>query len=196
MKNDEVNNPRHYDLFPGQQAIDVIKAALTPEEFRGYCKGNALKYRLRAGEKGPADVDLKKSNWYRERLYEDGSAYFALMGEQASGDRKEPECPVNHVGDVLLPPGFVAYKHGDSMPGPGTVLRTVNKHGFIAQPREIGYFRWAGVVGYQVVEGDWVQHDGSGCPVPEGTRVEVRYREEREAGRRTPFEAGAGAPQL
>lgn len=88
MKNDEVNNPSHYDLFPGQQAIDVIKAALTPEEFRGYCKGNALKYRLRAGEKGPADVDLKKSNWYRERLYEDGSAYFALMGEQASGDRQ------------------------------------------------------------------------------------------------------------
>ncbi len=71
MTHDEIHNPAHYDLFPGQQAIDVIKAALTPEEFRGYCKGNALKYRLRAGEKGPAEKCLAKANWYRDRLVED-----------------------------------------------------------------------------------------------------------------------------
>lgn len=71
MTHDEIQNPAHYDLFPGQQAIDVIKAALTPEEFRGYCKGNALKYRLRAGEKGPAEKCLAKANWYRDRLLED-----------------------------------------------------------------------------------------------------------------------------
>ncbi len=71
MTHDEIQNPAHYDLFPGQQAIDVIKAALTPEEFRGYCKGNALKYRLRAGEKGPAEKCLTKANWYRDRLLEE-----------------------------------------------------------------------------------------------------------------------------
>lgn len=67
-ESDPVNHPAHYQLFPGQEAIDVIKAALTPEEFAGYCKGNALKYRLRAGEKGDTQQDIDKSNWYRDRL--------------------------------------------------------------------------------------------------------------------------------
>lgn len=65
---DEINNPSHYQLFPDQQAIDVIEAALTPEEYRGYLKGNALKYRLRAGEKGDPLKCLGKANWYQTRL--------------------------------------------------------------------------------------------------------------------------------
>jgi len=73
MSHNEVTNPAHYDLFPGQQAIDVIKAALTPEEFAGYLKGNALKYRLRAGQKGPAEKCLAKAEWYRRRLIEEGA---------------------------------------------------------------------------------------------------------------------------
>ena len=67
-KSDPTNYPSHYQLFPGQEAIDVIRAALTDEEFAGYCKGNALKYRLRAGEKGDTQQDIDKSNWYRDRL--------------------------------------------------------------------------------------------------------------------------------
>lgn len=63
-----MNKPQHYQLFPGQEAIDIIRAALTDEEFAGYCKGNALKYRLRAGEKGDTQQDIDKSNWYRKRL--------------------------------------------------------------------------------------------------------------------------------
>lgn len=65
---DPVNHPSHYQLFPNQEAIDVIEATLTPEEFAGYCKGNFLKYRLRAGEKGDTQQDIDKSNWYRNRL--------------------------------------------------------------------------------------------------------------------------------
>lgn len=68
MAHDPVNNPAHYDLFPGQQSIDVIQAALTPEEFAGFCKGNFLKYRLRAGEKGDPIQCLAKANWYRDKL--------------------------------------------------------------------------------------------------------------------------------
>ena len=33
MTSDEINNPKHYQLFPDQEAIDVIRAALSPEEF-------------------------------------------------------------------------------------------------------------------------------------------------------------------
>lgn len=68
MTSDEINNPKHYQLFPDQEAIDVIRAALSPEEYRGYLKGNALKYRLRAGDKGPAEVCIGKSRWYQDRL--------------------------------------------------------------------------------------------------------------------------------
>ena len=41
---------------------------LTPEEFRGYCKGNALKYISRAGKKGSAREDAAKAAWYLREL--------------------------------------------------------------------------------------------------------------------------------
>ena len=62
--NDAVHHPSHYTL-PGLtvESVDVIRAVLTPEEFKGWCKGNALKYSLRAGRKDPAKKvqDLAKA---------------------------------------------------------------------------------------------------------------------------------------
>lgn len=62
--NDAVHHPQHYTL-PGLtvESVDVIRAVLTPEEFKGWCKGNALKYSLRAGRKDPAKEvqDLAKA---------------------------------------------------------------------------------------------------------------------------------------
>ena len=69
MNHDEINNPAHYQLFPDTEAIDVIKAALTPAEFIGYLKGSALKYRLRAGDKGPATRCIGKAHWYQNYLW-------------------------------------------------------------------------------------------------------------------------------
>ncbi|HBO4723828.1 TPA: DUF3310 domain-containing protein [Pseudomonas aeruginosa] len=71
---DEVNNPKHYKLFPDMEAFDVIKASLSPDELRGYLKGNVLKYRLRAGEKGPAEKCIAKAEWYKARLFEQENA--------------------------------------------------------------------------------------------------------------------------
>ena len=65
---DDVNLPRHYQIAPDVQAIDIIKASLTPEQYRGYLLGNLLKYRLRAGEKGDAAKDLAKADWYKRKL--------------------------------------------------------------------------------------------------------------------------------
>lgn len=42
------------------ECIDAIRAALTPEEFRGFCKGNVLKYIWRERRKG-GDGDLAKA---------------------------------------------------------------------------------------------------------------------------------------
>jgi hypothetical protein len=63
---DMVNQPPHYTAG-GIECIDAIESALTTEEFRGFCKGNALKYSWREKNKG-GDEDLKKAQWYLNRL--------------------------------------------------------------------------------------------------------------------------------
>lgn len=65
-KADMVNNPPHYT--GGEvECIDAIRSALTPEEFRGYAKGNVMKYVFREGLKG-GDEDLEKARWYLNAL--------------------------------------------------------------------------------------------------------------------------------
>lgn len=56
--------PDRYALEGGREAIDVIREELGDEGFVAFCRGNALKYRLRAGKKGPAQNDLDKADWY------------------------------------------------------------------------------------------------------------------------------------
>jgi len=64
-----VQHPAHYTAG-GIECIDAIQAALTPEEFRGYCKGNALKYTWRERLKGGGQ-DLGKARWYLGKLNTD-----------------------------------------------------------------------------------------------------------------------------
>lgn len=65
---DDVNHPSHYQIGAGIQAIDIIKGAMTPEQYKGYLLGNQIKYRMRAGSKGDAAKCLAKAEWYRDRL--------------------------------------------------------------------------------------------------------------------------------
>ena len=71
---DVVNSPSHYQTFPNQEAIDIIRQVLTKEEFAGYCKGNFLKYKLRAGDKDSAEIDVAKAQVYQKWLMEDDDA--------------------------------------------------------------------------------------------------------------------------
>jgi hypothetical protein len=66
MTGDVVNFPPHYRQG-NIECIDAIRAALTEEEFRGYCKGNALKYIWRERHKG-GDESLLKADWYIDKL--------------------------------------------------------------------------------------------------------------------------------
>lgn len=61
-----IEHPPHY-VHGSIECIDAIRAALTEEEFRGFCKGNALKYCWRERHKGGAE-DLAKAAWYLARL--------------------------------------------------------------------------------------------------------------------------------
>jgi len=64
---DHVNHPPHYTAGGAIECIDAIEAALTPEEFRGYCKGNIIKYAWRERYKGGRE-SLAKAQWYLQRL--------------------------------------------------------------------------------------------------------------------------------
>ena len=57
---DLVNHPNHYksEGVSGIECIDAIQAALTEEEFQGFCKGNNIKYTWRANRKKQAGSDV------------------------------------------------------------------------------------------------------------------------------------------
>jgi hypothetical protein len=61
-----VEHPPHYNQG-SVECIVAIQAALSPEEFRGYCKGNALKYVWREQHKAGIE-SLQKAQWYLNRL--------------------------------------------------------------------------------------------------------------------------------
>ncbi len=63
---DMVNSPPHYN-DGGIECIDAIEASMTQQAFRGYLKGNMLKYIWRYENKG-GKQDLDKANWYLTKL--------------------------------------------------------------------------------------------------------------------------------
>lgn len=65
-KPDAVNHPKHYAVFEQLEAIEVIASSMTVEQFYGYCLGNILKYRLRAGGKDDVMQELGKADKYQE----------------------------------------------------------------------------------------------------------------------------------
>ena len=90
---DPVNQPQHYQFFPDLEAIEVIARSTTQEQFYGYCLGNRLKYRLRAGNKDKLEQDIAKSDKYLE-LYEQ---YKGLC--YGSGDDVITPVPMPNLGD-------------------------------------------------------------------------------------------------
>lgn len=67
ISNDAVNHPSHYTQG-GIECIEAIKNSMSQEAFNGYLKGNAMKYLWRYTNKGKPIEDLKKAQWYINRL--------------------------------------------------------------------------------------------------------------------------------
>ena len=59
-------NPIHYKTG-GIEVFDFMKAKLTTEEIKGFCKGNIIKYITRENHKNGTE-DLKKAQWYLDKL--------------------------------------------------------------------------------------------------------------------------------
>lgn len=59
-------NPSHYTTG-GIECIDAMEASMSKEAFKGFLKGNCQKYLWRYELKNGSE-DLKKAQWYLERL--------------------------------------------------------------------------------------------------------------------------------
>lgn len=64
-----VHHPKHYggadDPF---ETIKVLRAWMSPDEFRGFLSGNVIKYLSRLGKKGPRSQDAAKAALYAKAL--------------------------------------------------------------------------------------------------------------------------------
>ena len=63
---DDITRPEHYNRA-GIECIEAIEASMSPEEFKGYLKGNVEKYTWRYRYKGGLK-DLRKAQWYLNKL--------------------------------------------------------------------------------------------------------------------------------
>lgn len=64
---DLVNSPPHYQSTSGIECIEAIKAQMSDEEYRGYLRGNVVKYLWRYQQKG-GKQSLEKARWYLDEL--------------------------------------------------------------------------------------------------------------------------------
>jgi hypothetical protein len=69
IRGDMVNQPPHY-THGGIETIDYMKAKSTREEFTGHLRLTAIKYLSRVGHKDDVLQDLKKAQWYLNKLIE------------------------------------------------------------------------------------------------------------------------------
>lgn len=63
---DMVNAPPHY-THGDIECIDAIRAALGPEGFAAFCRGNIIKYHWRCNHKAGLQ-DVEKAQWYANKL--------------------------------------------------------------------------------------------------------------------------------
>lgn len=69
MKED-INHPERYGGDTTYECVKVLKAWMSADEYKGFLRGNALKYLCRVGKKDEAVKELKKAKWYIEKLIE------------------------------------------------------------------------------------------------------------------------------
>lgn len=64
-----MSTPDYYK-HDGIETIDYLHAFLTPEEYKGFCKANIIKYLSREHEK-MSNIDIRKASDYMRYLMEE-----------------------------------------------------------------------------------------------------------------------------
>ena len=67
---ERVDHPSHYKQEGETECIEAMRLLLGDEVVAGFCKGNAFKYRWRAGRKSgnSYEQDSAKAEWYLQYL--------------------------------------------------------------------------------------------------------------------------------
>ena len=69
----QVGGTHYKDLDP--QPWAVMQALLTPEEFRGFLKGNMIKYAMRQGKKDSPDAGKYRHYWQKLSEFTGGETW-------------------------------------------------------------------------------------------------------------------------
>lgn len=69
-KPEAVNHPLHYGGDTPFECIKVLANWLSKDEYRGFCRGNFIKYVCRLGKKDDSVQELKKARFYLDKLIE------------------------------------------------------------------------------------------------------------------------------
>ena len=71
MNYEEINHPNHYNVYD-MEVVEMMERIFGIQETMSWCKLNAFKYRMRAGEKPTSTVekDLKKEKWCLNKYHE------------------------------------------------------------------------------------------------------------------------------
>ena len=64
---DMVGSPKHYNTG-NIECIEAIEESMSSVAFKGYLKGNCMKYLWRYDYKGKQVEDLQKAGWYLQKL--------------------------------------------------------------------------------------------------------------------------------
>lgn len=88
---DSVRHPSHYNLegLKGIESIDIIKAVLGAEGFKKFCRGNALKYLIRADKKNGLEDLMKAAVYLNWEIY--GREEKSDDEEGEAGEKKEAQ---------------------------------------------------------------------------------------------------------
>jgi hypothetical protein len=73
-----ISHPERYGGDTTYECIKVLEAWLPPDQYKGFLRGNALKYLCRVGKKDETVQELKKAKWYLEKLIECEEGEFSL----------------------------------------------------------------------------------------------------------------------
>lgn len=97
----DFKTPAHYVLEDGSDSMDVVAKILGREQFKGFLRGNALKYLIRYELKGGVE-DLRKALDYIERLVElEEEPEDREAGESYKGDSRSFIEALESLGTTL-----------------------------------------------------------------------------------------------
>lgn len=82
----------YYDAG-GIEVMEIIKAKLTPEQYRGFLLGNIIKYACRANHKAAFNRDVEKAGVYQRKLLD------AMMGETEPTQAEPAHNPFTRIGE-------------------------------------------------------------------------------------------------